>query len=262
MSMNRIDQLFERKKENVLSIYMTAGYPRLEDTVPLMLALQERGVDMIELGIPFSDPLADGPVIQQSSQQALHNGMNIRTLFGQVSNMRDKLHIPIVMMGYLNPVLQFGFARFLDQCRESGVDGLILPDLPLALYNSEYREMVEQSGLKFIMLITPYTSEERIRMIAGATGGFLYMVADAATTGARDGISSLQLDYFRRIRAMDLGIPRLIGFGIFNAETFRAACAHAHGAIIGSAFLRAIGDERDLPVTEKAGLFVDEILGR
>ncbi|MCF8345814.1 MAG: tryptophan synthase subunit alpha [Bacteroidales bacterium] len=258
--MNRIDQLFQQKKEGILSIYMTAGFPELDDTVEVMKAVQEGGADMIELGMPFSDPLADGEVIQQSSQTALRNGMNIRYLFEQIRGIRKHLHIPLVMMGYLNPVLQFGFERFIEKCAETGIDGLILPDLPLDVYEEEYRTIVERSGLKFIMLITPYTLGERIHQIAEASGGFMYMVADSSTTGARSGISSSQLEYFRKIDAMNLSIPRLIGFGISSHETFRKACEHASGAIIGSAFIRAIGDDNKVSVSEKAKAFVQTIL--
>jgi len=258
--MNRIDQLFTEKKERILSIYMTAGYPGLGDTVPVIKALQESGADMIELGMPFSDPLADGEVIQQSSHAALVNGMNISLLFEQIAGLREEVHLPIVLMGYLNPVLQFGFENFARKCREVGIDGLILPDLPLKIYEEAYRKHVEEAGLKFIMLITPQTSEERIRMIAGASGGFLYMVADSSTTGARAGIRDAQLEYFARIEKMKLGIPRLIGFGISNSETFHLACKHASGAIIGSAFLKALGNENGKTTGEKVKDFVRSIL--
>ena len=258
--MNRIDHLFGRKNRQVLSIYMTAGYPQLDDTIEVMKALQDSGVDMIELGMPFSDPLADGVVIQQCSHQALLNGMSIHCLFDQLIAMREVIDIPVILMGYLNPVLQFGFAEFLDRCVENGIDGVILPDLPLAVYEQDYREMFDQHGMKHIMLITPHTPVERIHRIAAASGGFLYMVADASITGATRGISQPQLDYFRKIESMELEIPRLIGFGIHNRETFLQASQHASGTIIGSAFLKAIGDDRDLPVTEKARQFVDTIL--
>lgn len=259
--MNRIDTLFAEKKERILSIYTTAGYPRLEDTLPVIKALQESGADMIELGMPFSDPLADGKVIQQSSQAALSNGMNISLLFEQIAGLRQETDIPLVLMGYLNPVLQYGFENFTRKCMEVGVDGLILPDLPLKIYQQEYRQFVEKAGMKLIMLITPQTSEERIRMIAGASGGFLYMVADSSTTGARDGIRDIQLDYFSRIGKMKLGIPRLIGFGISNRATFDLACKYANGAIIGSAFLKALGEENGKTVEEKVNAFVRAILG-
>lgn len=258
--MTRIDQLFAEKKERILSIYMTAGYPALDDTVPVIKALQESGADMIELGMPFSDPLADGEVIQQSSHAALVNGMTINLLFEQIAGIRQEVQLPIVLMGYLNPVLQFGFENFTRKCKEVGIDGLILPDLPLKIYEEEYRQLVEEAGLKFIMLITPQTSEERIKKIAGASGGFLYMVADSSTTGARSGISDVQLEYFTRIEKMKLAIPRLIGFGISNSETFNVACRHASGAIIGSAFMKALGNKDGKTTGEKVKDFVRSIL--
>ncbi len=259
--MNRIDRLFAEKRERILSIYTTAGYPDLDDTVPVIKALEESGADMIELGMPFSDPLADGEVIQQSSQAALANGMNMRLLFEQISELRKEVQLPVILMGYLNPVMQFGFEKFTMKCKEVGIDGLILPDLPLHIYQAEYRHFVEAADLKMIMLITPQTSEERIHMIADASGGFLYMVADSSTTGARDGIKDTQLEYFSRIEKMQLSIPRLIGFGISNSETFNLACKHARGAIIGSAFLRALGSENVKTVEEKVKDFVRSILG-
>ncbi len=259
--MNRIDQLFAEKRERILSIYTTAGYPDLEDTLPVIKALQESGADMVELGMPFSDPLADGEVIQQSSQAALANGMRISLLFEQISELRKEVQLPVILMGYLNPVMQFGFEKFTMKCKEVGIDGLILPDLPLHIYQAEYRRLVEAADLKMIMLITPQTSEERVYKIAEASGGFLYMVADSSTTGARDGIKDTQLEYFSRIEKMQLGIPRLIGFGISSNETFNLACKHAHGAIIGSAFLRALGSENVKTVEEKVKDFVRSILG-
>ena len=258
--MNRIDQLFSEKKQGVLSVYLTAGYPALEDTVEIIHTLQDSGVDMVEIGMPFSDPLADGEIIQQSSQVALANGMSIKYLFEQISTMRQQVEIPLVLMGYLNPVLQFGFSAFLKKCVETGIDGLIIPDLPLEVYLEEYRADVEESGLKFIMLITPHTSEDRILRIAEASGGFLYMVADASTTGVKKGISGDQLGYFSRIRKMELEIPRLIGFGISDAETFRIACEYANGAIIGSAFIRALGSPRSESVGEKTRFFIGSVL--
>lgn len=258
--MNRIDTLFSEKKERILSIYTTAGYPGLDDTLPVIKALQESGADMIELGMPFSDPLADGEVIQQSSQKALANGMNIKLLFEQIAGFRKEVELPVVLMGYLNPVLQYGFENFTRKCREVGVDGLILPDLPLKIYQEAYKKFVDEAGLKMIMLITPQTSEERIRMIADASGGFLYMVADSSTTGARDGIRDVQLEYFSRIAKMQLEIPRLIGFGISSSSTFNLACKHAQGAIIGSAFLKALGEENGKGVEEKVKDFVGAIL--
>ncbi len=258
--MNRINQLFREKEKGVLSVYMTAGYPSLEDTAEIIRTLQGSGVDMVELGMPFSDPLADGETIQQSSHVALENGMSIHILFEQIRDIRKQVQIPLVLMGYLNPVLQFGFRTFLEKCVETGIDGLIIPDLPLEIYLEEYKADIEESGLKFIMLITPHTSEDRIRRIADSSGGFLYMVADASTTGVKKGITDQQLEYFRRIDAMNLGIPRLIGFGISDAGTFRTACEYANGAIIGSAFIRAL-ESKDTPsVAEKARAFIDSVL--
>jgi tryptophan synthase alpha chain len=257
---NRIDHLFSEKKQGVLSVYLTAGYPALEDTVEIINTLQNSGVDMVEIGMPFSDPLADGEIIQQSSQVALANGMSIKHLFEQISTIRQQVEIPLVLMGYLNPVLQFGFSAFLEKCVETGIDGLIIPDLPLEVYLEEYRAKVEESGLKFIMLITPYTSEDRIRRIAEVSGGFLYMVADASTTGVKKGITGEQLGYFSRIRKMELDIPRLIGFGISDAETFRIACEYANGAIIGSAFISALGSTVSESIVEKTRFFIGSVL--
>ncbi|MEX0988392.1 MAG: tryptophan synthase subunit alpha [Bacteroidales bacterium] len=260
--MNRIDQLFNTKQERILSVYTTAGYPRLDDTVDVIRALQNSGADMIELGMPFSDPLADGEVIQQSSHLALENGMTIRYLFDQITGIRSEIHIPLVLMGYLNPVLQFGFETFVKKCVETGIDGMIIPDLPLDVYNKEYRNIVEKSGLKFIMLITPRTPEPRILQIAEASGGFLYMVADSSTTGARQELKQAQLEYFKRIKAMVPGLPRLIGFGISSAETFSRASEFAHGAIIGSAFIRQLGNNNDIPIEVKVKEFVESILNQ
>jgi len=243
--MNRIEQLFKRKNKRVLSIYMTAGYPGLTDTERILISLQKHGADMIEIGIPFSDPLADGPVIQESSQQALHNGMNTGLLFRQLKEIRNIVDIPLVLMGYLNPVLQYGFERFLKDSRAAGIDGLIIPDLPLDEYEAEYRSLCRQYEISFSMLITPQTSEERVRRIASLSEGFLYMVADSATTGAKGSIGEKQLAYFKRINAMELDIPRLIGFGISSRETFDTACGYANGAIIGSAFIQALKGKDD-----------------
>ncbi len=258
--MNRIDQLFGEKNTDVLSVYMTAGYPALNDTVDVIKALQDGGVNMVEVGIPFSDPLADGEIIQHSSQVALENGMSIRHLFGQIRDIRQQVQIPLVLMGYLNPVLQFGFEPFLEKCVETGIDGLIIPDLPLEIYLEDYRAVIERAGVKFIMLISPYTSRERILRIAESTGGFLYMVADASTTGVKKGITNKQLEYFQRISEMGLEIPRLIGFGISDSDTFRIACNYANGAIIGSAFIKSIGKPGPESVTEKANTFIHSVL--
>jgi tryptophan synthase alpha chain len=258
---NRIDALFRTKQERVLSIYMTAGYPRLEDTVKVIRSLEKAGADLVEVGMPFSDPLADGPVIQYSSQVALKNGMTIEGLFRQLDGIRDRVSIPLVLMGYLNPVLQFGMDRFLDACISSGIDGVILPDLPLDEFRKNYRQKFLSAGVSFIMLITPQTSPERVAEIADVSSGFLYMVADSSTTGAKDGIRSGQLDYFRRIKEMKLELPRMIGFGISNAETFNTACRYGNGAIIGSAFIEWLGKPGSDGLEKRISSFVkDRIL--
>jgi tryptophan synthase alpha chain len=255
--MNRIDRLFAGRKDAVLSIYMTAGYPALDDTVPVLKALQDHGADMVEIGIPFSDPLADGPVIQQSSQIALSNGMSLKRLFSQLEGIRETVRIPLILMGYLNPILQYGMGSFLDRCRETGLDGVIIPDLPPDEYESVYKAMFDRAGIHHCLLITPHTTEERVRRIAGLTGGFLYLVAEASTTGARTSVGEHQLEYFRRIREMDLGVPCLVGFGISSQETFSAACAYSEGAIIGSAFINMLSGSGTLD--EKIGSFLSGI---
>ena len=237
--MNRINYLFEKKKENILSVYFTAGYPKLEDTLPTLLSLQINGVDLVEIGIPFSDPMADGIVIQNSSQIALQNGMSIRKLFDQLTAVRAQVHIPLIMMGYLNPVMQFGFENFCKECSRVGVDGMIIPDLPLSDFLAEYKEIALRYRLEFIFLITPETSEERIRLIDSHTNGFIYMVSSAATTGTQTSFDN-KTDYFNRINAMNLKNPRLIGFGISNKSTREMVCKYSSGAIIGSAFIKAL----------------------
>jgi tryptophan synthase alpha chain len=252
--MNRIDQLFAEKKREILSIYLTAGYPELDDTVTILQALQEHGADMAEIGIPFSDPLADGPVIQHSSQVALFNGMSLKLLFSQLAGIRETVHMPLLLMGYFNPILHFGVEDFLRSSREIGIDGVIIPDLPPGEYESDYREMFDRYGIYLSLLVSPHTTEERIRRITGLSGGFLYLVADAATTGARALVKGHQVDYFRRIREMELPLPGLVGFGISSHETFRAACEYASGAIIGSAFIEMLG--RGDPLEESIGSFI------
>jgi len=255
--MNRIQQLFREKEGGILSIYITAGYPEKEDTVPIIRALQDHGADMVEVGIPFSDPLADGRVIQQSSQEALAGGMSLKLLFEQLKEIREQITIPLVLMGYLNPILRMGMVNFLSRCRETGIDGVIIPDLPPGEYESLYRDQFAKYGILHSLLITPQTSPERIGYIAGLTDGFLYMVADAATTGKRDAISDSQRAYFSRIRKMDLPVPALIGFGISTHETFTVACRYARGAIIGSAFIRMLGEEGSSQ--ESIGRFLRQI---
>lgn len=236
--MNRIDQLFAEKKD-ILSVYFTAGYPNLEDTIPMIKALSDAGVDLLEVGIPFSDPLADGPVIQASGTQAIQNGMTLHKLFDQLKELRSATQMPIVLMGYLNPVMQFGFDSFCQKAVEVGVDGFILPDLPLMDYIEEYKSKVEGYGLKNICLITPQTSDERIRLIDEHTGGFIYMVSSASITGSQLNTGA-QTEYFNRVNGLGLKNPRMMGFGIHDAETFANACNYASGAIIGSAFIRSL----------------------
>jgi len=243
--MNRIQQLFTQKKENILSVYFTAGFPKPNDTVPILESLQKYSVDMAEIGIPFSDPLADGPVIQNSSQIALKNGMNLKKLFSQLANIRASVHIPLVMMGYLNPIMQFGFENFCSECKKVGVDGMIIPDLPMDVYLTEYREIVEKNGLDFIFLITPETSEERIHQIDEHTHGFIYMVSSAGVTGTQNSFDH-HIDYFNRINSMHLKNPRLIGFGISNKLTRETASRYSSGVIIGSAFIKALQESSDV----------------
>jgi len=237
--MNRINQLFEQKSENILSVYFTAGFPKLEDTVPTLECLQANGVDLVEIGVPFSDPMADGLVIQNSSQVALKNGMSIRTLFEQLTSIRATVHIPLIMMGYLNPIMQFGFEEFCKECSRVGVDGMIVPDLPMSDFLANYKAIADSYGLEFIFLITPETSEERIRLIDSETNGFIYMVSSAAVTGTQSSFDN-KVEYFNRINSMNLKNPRLIGFGISNKSTRDMVCKYSSGAIIGSAFIKAL----------------------
>jgi tryptophan synthase alpha chain len=255
--MNRIDRMFSQNNGEVLSIYMTAGYPELNDTTAILKALQNQGADMVEIGIPFSDPLADGPVIQKSSQIALSNGMSLKLLFSQLQGIRESVTIPLVLMGYFNPILKFGIKPFLELCRETGIDGVIIPDLPPEEYEAEYKSMFDQYGIHHALLITPHTKEERIRVIAGLSGGFLYLVADSSTTGARLSVQGHQVEYFRRINEMKLTVPGLVGFGISNHDTFQVACEHSHGAIIGSAFISILSQEGLLE--DKIGKFLGSV---
>ena len=243
--MNLINVLFQKKKSKILSIYFTAGFPAINDTEEIILALQNVGIDLVEVGIPFSDPLADGPVIQESSSVALQNGMNLQLLFSQLGRIKDKVHIPLILMGYLNPVMQYGFENFCMDCKKTSVSGMIIPDLPFNDYLNEYKPVADRYGLKIILLITPETSEERIRLIDEHTDGFIYMVSSAATTGVQNQFDEKKLDYFRRIASMNLRNPLLIGFGISNRDTLAAAFEHASGAIIGSRFIRLLNEEKN-----------------
>ncbi|GHE69417.1 tryptophan synthase alpha chain [Roseivirga thermotolerans] len=244
--MNRIEKLFQTKPNRVLNVYFTAGYPKLDDTVSILKALEASGADLIEIGIPFSDPVADGPTIQASNDVALNNGMTLKLLMEQLKDVRQKVSVPIVLMGYINPIVQYGIERFCEDCAARGIDGLILPDLPMFEYLEVYKPIFEKNGLLNTFLITPQTSEARIREIDNNTSGFIYMVSSASTTGAKTGISEEQEAYFKRVNSMGLKNPRLIGFGISNKETFDKACKNANGAIIGSAFIKVLGQEGDM----------------
>lgn len=237
--MNRIKQkLQEDSQKKLLSIYFTAGYPQPEDTVPIIQQLEKSGVDMIEIGLPFSDPLADGPTIQQSSQVALKNGMTTRRLFKQLKDIRKTVTIPLLIMGYFNPILQYGVEKFCEKCREAGIDGLIIPDLPLEEYKLHYKDIFQKYGLLPVFLITPQTSEERIRAIDAATEGFIYMVSSAGVTGSTGGFGEEHKHYFERVSKMELSSPLIVGFGIKDAASFQQATTHTKGAIIGSAFIK------------------------
>lgn len=239
--MNRIqNKLSENKK--ILSIYFSAGFPNLNDTKSLIENLAENNVDMIEIGLPFSDPLADGPTIQASSTQALKNGMTTEILFEQIKDIRKTVAIPLIIMGYFNPILQFGVENFLEKCQETGIDGLIIPDLPLEIYLSEYKQLFENYGIAMIFLITPQTATERIRLIDENSIAFIYMVSSSSVTGSRDSFDTNQLEYFERIANMNLKNPQIIGFGISNKTTFQQATKHQKGAIIGSSFIKFIAD--------------------
>lgn len=244
--MNRIKQLFEKKK-NILSIYYTAGYPNLGDTIKIAEALEKSGADMLEIGFPYSDPVADGPVIQASSKQSLDQGMTLKLLFEQLKDLRKNVTIPVLLMGYVNPVLQFGVENFCKACAEVGVDGCIVPDLPMVEYEEFYKTCFEEHNLSNVFLITPQTADERIQKIDGLTNGFIYLLSSSATTGKNLEVGDTTENYFQRIKSMNLKNPTMIGFGISNKSTFDKACAYANGAIIGTAFVKAIekGDLED-----------------
>lgn len=240
--MNRIQSKLQEDKK-LLSIYFTAGYPKLDDTVSIIESLEKSGVDMIEIGLPFSDPLADGPTIQESSTAALKNGMTTAKLFEQIKDIRKSVEIPLIIMGYFNPVLQYGVEAFCAKCEEIGIDGLILPDLPLAEYEEHYKAIFEKHNLVNVFLITPQTSDARIKQIDKASNGFIYMVSSASTTGKTSGFGEEQLNYFERIGSLNLKNPQIVGFGIKDEETFNQATSKAKGAIIGSAFIKHLTEE-------------------
>jgi len=257
--MNRIDKLFKEKQSNILSVYFTAGYPLLDSTPGIIKALSESGADMVEVGIPFSDPMADGHVIQRSNEKALQNGMNLKLLFSQLSNIRKEVEIPILLMGYLNPVMQFGVENFCRCCKEIGIDGVILPDLPPMVYLEEYISVFEKYNIYNILLISPQSDNARIRALDKISRGFIYMVSSSSVTGAKGSFSDEQITYFNRLKAMKLKNPRLIGFGISNRLIFKSACKFANGGIIGSAFVKMLGDEGASYVLVKK--FIETIRG-
>ena len=247
--MNRLDQLFANDRKNILNIFFTAGHPNLEDTETIILELDKAGVDLIEVGIPYSDPLADGPTIQASSLKALKNGMTVELLFQQVAAAREKTEIPLILMGNFNQVMQYGEEKFFRRCKEVGVDGLILPDLPVYVFQEDYKALFDELDLRISFLITPQTSDTRLRQIDELTKGFIYMVSRSSITGAKKDITERQLNYFNRINSMDLKNPRLIGFGISSHDTYAKACQYSSGAIIGSAFIKTIEKAEDLQPT-------------
>jgi tryptophan synthase alpha chain len=253
--MNRINKKLQEDKK-LLSIYFTAGYPQLNDTVSIIQSLEKSGVDMIEIGLPFSDPLADGPTIQASSTTALENGMTTAILFEQLKDIRKTVSIPLIIMGYFNPMMQFGIEKFCKKCAEIGIDGLIIPDLPVKEYTENYKAIFEKYGLINVFLITPQTSEERIKFIDEISNGFIYMVSSASVTGSQSGFGITQNKYFERIATMNLKSPQIVGFGISNPETFQLATSNAKGAIIGSAFIKFI-NEKGVNTIDK---FINSIL--
>ena len=254
--MNRIDRLFKNKNGKILSVYFTAGFPLPESTAGIIKTLASEGVDMIEIGIPFSDPMADGPVIQQSNQSALNNGMSLKTLFSQLEGIRNEVDIPLLLMGYLNPVLQFGVENFCRKASETGIDGVILPDLPPMIYSRDYQSVFEKYNLYNILLISPLSDDERIRYIDSISRGFVYMVSSSSVTGGKNSFSDDQINYFRRVNDLKLKNPAIIGFGISDNKAFSDSCRYAGGGIIGSAFVKVLGMKGNMD--ENIRLFVRE----
>lgn len=252
---NRLDRLFETNKK-ILSIYFTAGYPKLDDTLAILSELQNCGVDLVEIGLPFSDPLADGPTIQHSSTQALKNGMRSNILFDQLQNIRTTIQIPLIIMGYFNPILQYGVNSFCNRCKEVGIDGLIIPDLPFDVFNESYESTFNQYNLKNIFLITPQTPIERIQIIDKKSNSFLYMVSSASVTGAKNKFDEKAISYFKKVNSLKLKSPKLIGFGISNHTAYQLATKHAEGVIIGSAFIDFLMNNK----TQDIHKFIDSIL--
>lgn len=244
--MNKINKLFaERGDRKLLSLYFCAGSPTADCTADVIMTMQRRGIDMIEVGIPFSDPMADGPVIQDAATKSLRNGTSLSTIFQQVKSIKDKVSIPLILMGYLNPIMQYGIEPFCQSCVDAGISGAIIPDLPFKDYLEIVKPVADRYDLRLIMLITPETSEERIRFIDDHTDGFIYMVSSAAITGAQKSFDEAKQEYFRRINAMHLNNPRMIGFGISNKQTLESAQANAAGAIIGSRFVTLLDEHKD-----------------
>ena len=248
--MNRLEELFQHKKQNVLNVYCTAGFPQFESTLKVMKALQDNGVDIIELGMPYSDPLADGPMIQASGSKALGNGMTIEKLFAQLQDCRKQIYVPVILMGYMNPVLQYGFERFCQHAAAIPIDGLILPDLPEHEFETEYAAIIHRYGLDFIFLVTPETSEERIKKLDVLSSGFLYAVSSSSTTGNKKDFNDVE-KYLQRLQSMQLKNPVQVGFGIKDKQSFQLACKYANGAIIGTAYIKAIEDATDIQQATK-----------
>lgn len=256
--MNRINQLFEQKKESLLSIYFTAGYPDLNSTLDIAEALEKAGADFLEIGIPYSDPLADGPVIQHSSLTAINNGMTIKVLFEQLKELRSRVTIPVLLMGYFNPLLQYGVEHFCSSCAEVGVDGMIIPDLPMYEYEDLYREYFSLNEISNVFLITPQTSDERIQKIDELSNGFIYLLSSSSTTGKDLNVSDQTENYFSRIKNMQLKNPTMIGFGISDHTSFAKASEYANGAIVGTAFVKLL--EKEHYMKEIPG-FIQELKG-
>ena len=254
--MNSIQELFQEKDKNLLSIYFTCGYPKLDDTTSVILALEESGVDFIEVGLPYSDPLADGPTIQESSHKALENGINLDLIFEQLKTIKGINKTPLVAMGYLNQLLKYGEDKFCEACVACGIDTVILPDLPMVEFENHYQQLFEKYGITNVFLITPHTSEDRIRKIDAYSKAFIYVVASASITGAKGEISNSQIEYFERIKGMNLKSKLVIGFGISDKATFDTACRYSNGAIVGSAFIKHIGDTG----VEKINAFIKPII--